>query len=232
MDPYFWGSLKKMKNQFFPLFPLLLPWSAERQKVFLQTLPNFELANGQIVFQKGENSTDVYFILKGRVKSLNYNQDGKMSFFRSRGMGECFGFYSAISGESRTANMIVEEDLLAKKMKGNDFLEFITHNPDIAKNVLKLIVGLLRIETDRLNNLITESASHRLIAELVSLAHAQCSHKLILPERNDFASYLGMTRETLSRELGCLVKKKIIRIFQNEIEILDWENLNKFFQPD
>jgi CRP-like cAMP-binding protein len=211
-------------NAYLP-FPLLSAWSPSQQKKFISGLERMLFSDGQIIFEKDDTSKDVYFILTGAVKSLNYSDEGRISYFRIRQAGDCFGYYSAISEEQRTATVHAVGATELARMAGTAFFSLVLENPDIGRPFLKLIVGLLRIETNRLTNLTTLTMHRRVAAELSDQSTAQDSLILTLPDRVEFASYLGMTRETLARALAGLVKKKLIKLTGKKIFILNLQRL-------
>src|SRR5262249_29822439 len=113
-------------------------------------------------------------------------------------------------------------------MPGPDFFSFVLDNPDIGRVFLKLVISVLRHETNRLTYLTVLSASQRVAVEIASLGLAQGAEKVMLPDRIELASYLGMTRETLSRSLADLSKKKLIRLSGSAVTILDQAGLEAF----
>lgn len=219
-----------MKN--YPIISLLSAWPTNQQEKFIGTLKKINFGDQEIIFEKDDASTDAYFILQGSVKSLNYNSNGKISYFRIRHAGDCFGYYSAISEQPRTATMIAIGSVVLARMSSKDFFALLATHPEINKIFLKLIVGILRIETDRLTNLTTFSTHQRVAAELLSRQFNREHLKIILPDRVEFASYLGMTRETLSRSLNHLCKKKLINLHSNIVTIVDHDGLESFLEKE
>lgn len=212
-----------------PPISLLAAWPTEKQADFINSLPHVSFTPGEIIFMKDDPSIDVYFILQGSVKSTNYDQhDGKISYFRTRTAGDCFGFYGSICGQSRLATMVAIDHVVCAKMNGHAFFDFVLENPAVGRSFIRLIMTLLRTETDRITNITLLPASKRLVAELLHL-HQQTEGDVIrLPARNDFASYLNMTRETLARELSNLKQQGLISINGTKIKVVDVQGLRNF----
>lgn len=204
----------------YPCFSLLVPWSSEQQESLIDSLPQLSFASGDTIFEYGDTSNDVFFIIKGGAKSLNYTVDGKLSYFRLRNEGDCFGYYSAISNEPRTANMVAVGDTLLAKMQAEEFFSLVLDNRNVGRNFLKLVVGLLRVETNRLTALTTMTTKERLITELLSNHTTQHPNVFKIHDSVEFASYLGMSRETLSRVLHELEEENLIKIDGENIFLL------------
>ncbi len=213
-----------------PLFSLLAPWSSEQQKQFIGRLKHKSFHDGAVIFEKGDASTDVYFIISGTIKSLNYGYKGNISYFRLRYAGDCFGYYSAINELPRTATYIAVGPTELAQISGTEFFSLVLENQNICRNFLKLLVGLFRLETERLTNMTTLPTHHRVAAELLMQHVNQNRSNIELPERNEFASYLGMTRETMSRALNYLQKKGLIKVNKSRISILDLDGIKAFIE--
>ena len=81
-----------------------------------------EAPAGKVVTYRGEESDAAYFILKGSV-GAGYIKDGEYVILRYMREGEFFGEVAALTGMTRTANIITEENsefliLPSKVMKG------------------------------------------------------------------------------------------------------------------
>lgn len=215
----------------YPSMSLLAPWSAARQKALIDKLPRVALDEGEELFEKGDTSTDAYFILSGAVKSSTSSPDGKSCYFRMRQAGNCFGYYSAVTGGHRTATMTAAEPTVLARMRGEDFLALVSENPEIARVFMKMAITLLRIETDRLTHIVTLPAPKRVAADILqrsSVPDAVAYFKP--PERLEWASYLGMARETLSRALGLFARRKMIRMGAQGLEIVNRKELERFVE--
>lgn len=184
----------------------------------IETLPRSNYADGEIIFDLDDKTTDVYFILEGATKSVNFSANGAMAYFKLRKKGDFFGYYSAISGEPRTARMIAVSNTMLAKMDGKEFMRLVTHDPILSEKMLKLIMGILRDETKRLTSLITLNATQQVCVELLMNSMGE-NHPYTLESRNEMAARLGMTRETLSRILRDLERREAIEVGKNVISI-------------
>lgn len=208
-----------------PAFALLSSLPTARQEAFIQALPRIRFDHDSVIFDRHDTTQDVYFILEGATKSVTYGPDGNMAYFKLRKAGDVFGYYSAISGEPRTARMIAVGQTVLGKMSGPDFMDMILSHRAMSAHMLQLVMALLRSETDRITTLITMDARERLAAELISLAAGDVAPSISLPSRNELAARLGMTRETLARHLSAFVQDGLIRLDKDRVQIIDAEGL-------
>lgn len=96
-------------DRFVGHLPQLNGMSAkERSQLASDTLVA-EAAGGKVVTYRGETSDTAYFILKGSV-GAGYIRDEEYVILNYLREGEFFGEVAAMTGMSRTANIITEED--------------------------------------------------------------------------------------------------------------------------
>ena len=206
-------------------FPFFAPLGQDKIQDLIQNLPHFTYENEHHIFERGDQTADVYFILSGATKSVNHGPNGDIAYFRLRKAGDFFGYYSALSGEPRTATMIAVGETKLAKMSAQDFVHFITHHPALSEKMLRLIMTILREETDRITHMITLTAQQLIAAELAAQSIIQQSNIFEIPTRADLAAKLGLTRETVSRNLTALSKSGLIEINRDQVQILDLDRL-------
>jgi CRP-like cAMP-binding protein len=101
----------------------------ERSQLASETLVA-EAAGGKVVTYRGENSDTAYFILKGSV-GAGYIRDEEYVILNYLREGEFFGEVAAMTGMTRTANIITEEDS-----------EFLILPSKVMRNLAKKYPGL------------------------------------------------------------------------------------------
>jgi CRP-like cAMP-binding protein len=108
-------------ERFISHLPQLMGMSQkERAQLASDTLVA-EAASGKVVTYRGEASDNAYFILKGSV-GAGYMREDEYIVLRYMKAGDFFGEVAALTGMTRTANIITEENsefliLPAKVMK-------------------------------------------------------------------------------------------------------------------
>jgi CRP-like cAMP-binding protein len=175
----------------------------------------------------GGECTDAFFIFEGKVKFCTFSPEGKMAYFWSRGPGELFGFYSAITGLPQTITAVSVGRSAVGCMASADFMELILGHRALSEYMLKLVTHMLRAESNRISHLVTMEAPLRVVSEILDYAAISGNLVINTPGRVELAARLGMTRETLARHLSALAKKGLIAIEKDQIHILDIQQLSE-----
>lgn len=190
----------------------------KRLKAHFQRL---SFAAGTLLFSRGDATTEVYFVESGAVKSVNHSAGGKAVYFYTYEDGDCFGYFAGLTDARRTADMICETDCVLWRCDAATFLALVCDQPDNARIMMRRLAGLLRKDTDRITAISGSDAASRLLLYLKEACEAQSSDTIDVPGRDDWASYLNLTRESLSREINALIKTGVIKkIGRSKIEIL------------
>lgn len=97
--------------------PLLRELSAEELSLVASTMRRHEVAEEAVVFREGDAGESLFFVNRGRVEALA--EAGKLG---SLGPGQCFGEFSFLTGQPRTATVRALEpsellELSADKMR-------------------------------------------------------------------------------------------------------------------
>jgi CRP/FNR family cyclic AMP-dependent transcriptional regulator len=163
-----------------------------------------------------ENTTDVFFVIQGHVRAINFSQLGKQVSFIDVGPGEIFGEFAAIDGEARSTNVLALDDAFIGSMSAETFWHVIDHNPCVAAELLKRFTQVVRQLNERVFVLSTMNVNHRIQAELLSLARAsgiENNSSVLKPSLThaEIASRVGSSRETVSREINALTRSGVLR---------------------
>ncbi len=168
----------------------------------------------QIILLENDWGSSVYFILEGWVKIRTHNLDGKEVTLNILGPGEVFGEMAPLDEVPRSTDVITLTPTAIGSLPANDFVHLITSEPLAGIRLAKLMAKRLRQVNRRLR--LRESDSTSRVADiLLFLAEGQgkVSRKGVeipnLPHR-ELSSLSGLARETVTRVLGKLEKKRLI----------------------
>ena len=171
-------------------------------------------ASEQIVGHMDE-TTDIFFIVDGKVRAISYALSGKEVMFRDIGAGEMFGEFSAIDGQPRSANVVAIADSLIVSMSKIVFWEVLADYPIVAATILKQLTKQIRDLTERVFEFSTLAVRNRIQAELLRLARENAGDKdsaVISPALThaEIASRVSTHREAVTRELNNLARAGLI----------------------
>lgn len=168
----------------------------------------------QVILLENDWGNSVYFILSGWVKIRTYNLDGKEVTLNILGCGEMFGEMAALDQAPRSTDVITLTPTTIGSLPASDFVHLIETEPVAGIHLARLMAKRLRQVNRRLR--LRESDSQSRVADvLLFLAEGQGTKGSSgveipnLPHR-ELSSLSGLARETVTRVLGKLERKKLI----------------------
>ena len=183
------------------------------------------------VIDRQSDSCDLYFIVEGRARVVNYSLSGREVTFDDREGGEYFGELAALDGEPRSANVVALEDTVVACLSQEGFHDLLISYPQVALRLLQNMAKIVRVSTDRIMDLSTLGANNRVHAELLRLAKPglkddNTAEISPIPIHGDIASRVSTTRETVARVFSDLTREGILKREREALVILDVEQLN------
>ena len=192
-------------------------------------------ATGEQILDRQSDSCDLYFIVDGRARVVNYSFSGREVTFDDREGGAYFGEIAALDGEPRSANVVALEETVVAILSQEGFHHMLMNYPPVAVRILKNLAKIVRISTDRIMDLSTLGANNRVHAELLRLAAPNLEDDNIarispIPIHGDIASRVSTTRETVARVFSDLTRERILQRDREALLILDVERLTDIVQ--
>lgn len=198
-----------------------IPLSEIVKKELVPFCPEQSFHKNEIIFLKDDPDDDIYFVKSGAAKAITFDADGKSVFFMDYEAGDIFGYYAAFTKKPRTATLISQSELNVSVMKAKIFMDFLAADPKRNEMMMTYLASHLRHNSLRLSRNSTLSANERVAAFLIFLMEENNSKILPIENREDFASQLDLTRETLSRVLNKFTKDGAIALSGHQIEIMN-----------
>lgn len=188
-------------------------------------------ANAQILDQDGENR-DIYFIVEGVVRLVNYTVTGREITFANVDAGGFFGEIGALDGQARSTGAVAVEDCRLASLSPETFRRLLSERADVALAVMAQLAMTIRTNDDRIMDLCTLPAPQRIYAELLRMSEPDTVAPgtwVIRPMRThaDIASRANTTRETVTRALGYLVNQGIVERMSKSLYVRDRDRLAK-----
>lgn len=192
--------------------------------------------SGEEIIARDSDSTEVLFIVKGRVRIVNYSAGGREVAYAVIEAGGYVGELAAIDGRPRSASVVALEECLIATLSAAAFMALIQKNAELATALLQRLASIIRDNDERITELATVGAMQRVYRELLRLAvpspvDPQARLVLSLPTQEALAARLGTTRETVARVLAQLVKAKITQRRGRTLVIHDYEQLAALADP-
>ncbi len=164
---------------------------------------------GEAVVTRDSDSRDVFFVVKGRCRIVNFSPSGREVAYAVAGPGDYFGEMAAIDGLPRSATVVALEDCILASITPQVFRELVEQNPRMSFVIMEKLVRIVRTSDDRIMDLATLSAYQRVYSEILKLMKPDPVRQgswLVypLPTQAQIASQASTTRETVARVLSQL----------------------------
>lgn len=212
--------------------PLFASLPEPHQQNLVSLLRRVTLRKGEILFRQGDEGVSLYLILQGRIRiSLSRQMD--VVTLAILGQGEFLGEMALLDGLPRSADATALEDSYLYALNRKDFLSFLANNEKAVHAVLASLSTRLRKTDTLLAEMCFLNLSLRLGQKLVELAQQQpsdaknpneCTLKVA---QQELGNILGVSRESINKELKRLRDKGILSTARNCIHIHDLASLKK-----
>jgi len=160
-------------------------------------------------------TNDIFFVVEGRLRVINYSVLGKEVAFSEIGPGEIVGEFAPIDGGERSANVFALTDSFVGSMPAEAFWEVIRQHPAVTAALLKHLTGIIRHLNGRIFEFSTLAVNNRIHAELLRLALAagikdNVSEISPVPTHAEIASRISTHREAVTREINALAQAGVL----------------------
>ena len=180
----------------------------------------------EIVFDRDSADRDIYFVVSGGARIVNYSRAGREIAYARVLKGGYFGELAAIDEKPRSASVVTVEASLLAAVSPEVFFELLSGHWKVTIKILQRFAAIVRYCDDRIMDLSTLRAEMRICAQLLRLANPDPDNPdswLIYPmwTQKEIASRVGTTRETVGRVLSQLASLGIVERRAKALYVLD-----------
>jgi len=181
---------------------------------------------GATIIDRNSEARDVYFVVDGLVRVVNFSPAGREIAFDEVGAGGHFGDLAALDGAPRSASVVALGETRTASCAPQTFIALLHDNPDIALRVTRALARIVRTATDRIMDLSTLGAHNRVHAEILREARAAMTGANTaaitpIPVHSDIAARASTTRETVARVLGDLSRQGLVTRERDALAVSD-----------
>ena len=188
-------------------------------KIFSEISSDRTHTNRENIFLQQEISTNLYNITEGNVKIYHLLSDGRIQIIGFLYPGDFFGAYKK-GKYNYSAEAIGDVRLCVFKQEVLD--KYLGKNMNLAKELLHMTSHELTLAQDRIGVLGKMNANERMAKFILNISNQRArigwqDNPISLPmTRQDIADYLGLTLETVSREITKLKTTNIIKVMNSK----------------
>ena len=219
--------------------PNVLNLSEEDQHVLLNDLVKDARVKvykkKQLIYEDGDSPIYVYYLVKGKVRTFLYYQDGRELSTNIHTDEQFFGYESILLNDRYTESASALEDTEVALIPKEKFFELMFNKPVIATKFIKLLSGNVKEKEEQMLGFAYDSVRKRVANTLVHVASKTIESPnqdevVIRISRDDLAALAGTANETISRMLADFKDEKLIIKEGNAIRIYSIEKLKNIKQ--
>jgi CRP-like cAMP-binding protein len=190
---------------------------------------NFKFKKGEMLFQEGDKVKGIYFVYSGLVKVHKHWSEDKELILRFANNGAIVGHRGLGGDDSYPISATALEPTTVCFLDLDFFKSSLKVNPDFTINLLNFFAEELKESEKRMRNLAHMPVKGRIAYAFLLLKQkfglSASGHLNITLSRQDLASYVGATYETVFRTLGELSNEKVIQLHGKHITLLNEKTL-------
>jgi len=167
-----------------------------------------------VVMREGDSTENVYFVLRGIMRVLVSDPDGREVILSILGPGELFGEMGVIDGHSRSATVVTAEACELVVIAKADFKRCLAENFDISLSIMRSLVHRLRAADRAIESLALLDVYGRVARLLLEMAGegGPDGRRIITRKitKQDMAKMVGASREMVSRVMKDLQRQGLV----------------------
>lgn len=200
--------------------------TAKKIDDFFSQYPVKSYAKNQILIYEGDKLDGVYYLRTGIVKVSYVSKRGEEVIIDAYEPTDYFPVRLAMSAQPSQYFYETETDVTLHKAPVDETLKFIRSNPSITYSILKRIGKSADEREQRLALMMTGTVRQRLAFELVTSSERYGEYSpdgtwTLRLNENALAARIGITRETVNREVRNLKTQNLLLVGKKGLVIPD-----------
>lgn len=182
------------------------------------------------IFREDDFANYLFYIQEGLVKTIKtdtYGKDFLSDIFKE---GEFFGFIGLMDGKEYRKTAIAMENSKIAIIPRDEFLNLLAGDSEVNTYFIKRLMAQLRDKEDRLLQMAYAPVKERVADTLIHFRQKEGdlhgAHYKLKISREDLASMVGTSKESLIRTLSEMKKEGLVDTDGQDIDILDEKGLN------
>jgi len=177
------------------------------------------------LFHKGDEGTQVYVVIRGKLKALTTSDEGDDVVFSILGEGEVFGEIALLGRPQRSATVTAITPCELLVIDRRDFLQFLRSHPEAAIELLTVVAERLKRVSELVEDTLFLNLPVRLAKKLVHLAlsygeRVEDGVKIdLLLSQEEWGDLVGATRESINKQLRTWIEGGLITLEQGYVVI-------------
>jgi CRP-like cAMP-binding protein len=209
------------RDDLIAALPLLARLDEESRRALARSARVRDVAAGATVFAQGDPADGLYVVVSGELRVIVASPSGDEATVALLREGEACGELGLIDGQPRSATVVASQRTKLLAVRREDFIEWLRPRPEAALALLATLSTRLRRMDETLADFAFLDLPQRLAKRLLELANASDDGTLIRVTQADLASMLGVSRESVNKELNALARAGTIELARGSIRVCD-----------
>jgi CRP-like cAMP-binding protein len=183
-------------------------------------------SRGDVIFTEGEDPTELFVVVSGRIAMANKSIDGRESVVALMERGDLFGEMPLFDGLARSAEARVLESSDVVAIPYAPLRQLYESRPELLWNVVALLAIRLRNTDEALADSVFLDVTGRTAKRLLELAGDADEFSLPVTQE-ELAGMVGASRERVNKAIASFVKLGWIEQADRRYRITNREELTK-----
>jgi CRP-like cAMP-binding protein len=187
------------------------------------------------ILEYQDDCKEVFFLTFGNVRVIIQSVGGRETILRDINAGDFFGEVAAIDGQTRSASILALTEATIARMTPSTFVETITGNPRLVKELLTRMAAQARRLANRVREFNAMGIRERLLTTLLRLSQPQDGTHANLsppPSHGHLAGLVGTRRDSISKELRLMRKAGLIEARRGALFLPDVQRIMREINPN
>ena len=179
----------------------------------------------QALFRKGDDGSQAYVIISGRLKITSAGEDGKETVLRIMDPGEVVGEMALLDGEPRSATATALEPCELLVVQRRDLIPFLERYPRTAIKLLQAQVARVRALSAQLEDRVFLNLPSRLAKKLLALSDNYGVERAegitidLKLSQGELGEMVGTSRESINKQLRAWAENGVVKSEKGYITI-------------
>ena len=164
-----------------------------------------DLQRGDVLFQSGDDSSDLYIVTRGRIAIGNRSFDGRESLVALMESGDLFGEMPLFSNDGRSAEARALEESAVVVIPYQPVKDLYDENPSLLWRVVEMLVSRLKSTDIALADTMFLDVTGRTAKRLLEMAGESDEFQLPITQE-ELAGMIGAARERVNKSISSFIK--------------------------
>ncbi|SJZ57159.1 cAMP-binding domain of CRP or a regulatory subunit of cAMP-dependent protein kinases [Chitinophaga eiseniae] len=183
----------------------------------------------QQIYAAGNRPDSLYYIMEGKVKTYQRNDDGKELITGLYNEGDFLGYTALLKAGAYQESAEAIEDTVLAIIPHQDFENLVNNNPEVLSRFVQLLAKNIAEKEQQLIALAYSSLRKKVASALITLDHkyntTQKPQFEIDISRENLAAVAGVAKESLIRTLGDFRDEQLITLRDGTIVLKEKEKI-------